>query len=340
MISVLLPAYNAEDYIQRAIDSILAQTYVDFELLVINDGSTDNTARLVASYADSRVQLINMPENVGLIEALNHGLQIASRKYIARMDADDISLPTRLAKQLRFLEDNQDYVACGTGIINFNEKSESYLQYPQTDADIRVALHFFERNICHPTVMLRRETLVKHGIRYRCDYKHAEDYVLWRDLSRVGKLYNLKEGLLRYFRHENQISQKYYPAQIAISKTIVTESIKEVWPEITDEQLDSILKLCIHEQGVFPDQHFTLKEIDNCIKWIMRRNIYSQSFDIKSLEKILYFKKFRCTFYYFYPFNFITKLLCFVEYLLVEPTKALSEIKKLIWLFVLLKIKS
>ncbi len=110
VVTVLLPAYNAENYICRAVDSVLGQTFSDFELLIINDGSTDSTQSLLESYTDPRIKLINMPENVGLIDVLNHGLSLASGKYIARMDADDICLPTRLEKQFKFLEQNQERI--------------------------------------------------------------------------------------------------------------------------------------------------------------------------------------------------------------------------------------
>lgn len=339
LITVLLPAYNAEAYICRAIDSILTQTFTDFELLVINDGSTDSTQRLVESYTDPRIRLVNMAKNSGLINALNHGLDLANRKYLARMDADDVCLPTRLEKQFQFLEQHKDYIACGTSIINFNTTSESYMQYPETNEQIKTALFFFERNICHPTVMIRREPLEKHKIRYRSDYTYAEDYVFWHELAQIGKLYNIKEGLLRYYRHEDQVSTKYYPQQMAISRNIVKGSLSTLWPDITESQLQDILRLCVHEVGIYPDSHFSIHKVNKTILWILDKNKKTKNFNPKALKKLLYFKKFRCSFYYRYPFNYSTKLWFFLIFLSVEPLRASQEIAQMIQGLMLQKIK-
>lgn len=339
MISVLLSVFNAEDYIERAIDSILAQTYSDFELLIINDGSTDGTKALVENYNDPRIFFIDLPQNVGLINALNYGLDLAERKYIARMDADDICLPNRFEKQVAFLEDNPDYVACGSSIINFNETTESYMRYPETHEQIKVALHFFERNICHPTVMIRKSAMDDHNIRYRKNYAYAEDYSLWFDLIKVGKLHNLKQGLLKYYRHQDQVSAKYYPEQIELSKRIVTEQLRHAWPTLSDMHLERVLRLCVHEQGAYPDQHFPLKKVNETIRWLIVHNKNELIFEPFHLRKLLYFKKFRCSFYYLYPFNYVTKLRCFLDYLRIEPSRALSEVLSMTKLLYLKKMK-
>ncbi len=339
MISVLLPVFNAEGYIERAIESILAQTYDNFELLVINDGSTDGTKALVEKYKDPRIVFIDLPENVGLINALNNGLDLAKRKYIARMDADDVCLPTRFEKQIAFLEANPDYVACGSSIINFNETTESYMRYPETHDQIKVALHFFERNICHPTVMIRKSAMDNNSIRYRKDYAYAEDYSLWFDLIKVGKVYNLKQGLLKYNRHQDQVSAKYYPEQIKVSKRIVTEQLQYAWPAISDRDIERVIRLCVHEQGVYPDEHFPLNSVNETVRWLLVHNQDEHVFEPFYLRKLLYFKKFRCAFYYLYPYNYVTKLRCFIDYLRIEPSRAISEVLSMTKLLYLRKMK-
>ncbi|MBF9001209.1 glycosyltransferase family 2 protein [Vibrio nitrifigilis] len=338
-ITVILPAFNAQAYICRAIDSVLDQTFTDFELLVINDGSTDLTQSLVEDYEDSRIRLVNMPHNVGLIAVLNYGLSIAKGKYVARMDADDICLPTRFEKQITFLEENEDYIACGTSIINFNTTTESYMQYPETDEQIRAALYFFERNICHPTVMIKRCVLEENNIRYRTEYLYAEDYILWFEISKHGKLYNLREGLLRYNRHSDQVSCKYYPQQMEISRMIVRKMIRSVWPELSSAQLDDIILLCVHEQGIFPDTHFSIRQVNKTIQWILNWNKNTGFFSQNALRKLLHFKKFRCSFYYIYPFNYTTKLWFFIDYLSIEPSRALTEIYAMTQVLVLKEMK-
>ncbi|MGF1697500.1 glycosyltransferase [Vibrio lamellibrachiae] len=339
MITVLLPAYNAEKYISRAIESVLSQTYIDFELLVINDGSTDDTLNIIKSYTDDRVRLVNLQENVGLISALNTGLNLADSKYIARMDADDICQPTRLERQVEFLEGNAEYVACGTSIINFNDSGEGYMRYPETDEEIRVALTFFERNICHPTVMIRRSSLEDNGIKYRSEFKYAEDYTLWIDLARIGKLYNLKDGLLYYHRHENQVSSVYYPEQMNVSRKIVRNQLNTAFPSLTSKEVQLIKNLCIHEQGIYPEIHLTLTEIKEVINKVEAINSELSLFSPVHLKKILFFKRFRCSFYYIYRFNYFVKLRCFIGYFYHQPIRAVNELQSIIKLLFIKKSK-
>lgn len=338
-LSVILPAYNAEKYLLRSVKSILTQTFRDFELLVINDGSSDQTRAIIEQVSDPRLRAIHLPENTGLINVLNLGLELAKGEYIARMDADDISLPTRFEEQVNFLQSNPDHVACGTSIINFNDDSHSYMRYPQTDAEIKVALHFFERNICHPTVMLRKSAIDEHSIRYRPEYPHAEDYRLWVELAKVGKLYNLPQGLLKYYRHQDQISAKYYPEQIAISKQVVREVIRDTWPFLSDDRIDSVIQLCVHQHGMYPTNHFPIKELNQTIDEILNINKTSQEFEEFHLKRLLYFKKFRCSFYYLYRPNYLTKLRCFMNFFLIEPKRAIEDLNMQTRSFYIKRIK-
>ena len=122
-ISVLMPAYNAEKYIGEAIESILNQTYKDFEFIIINDGSIDRTEDIILSYDDPRIIYLKNKENSGIVASLNNGLKQAKGQYVARMDADDISLPTRFEKQLQYMESNQHIFVLGTSLILFGENS-------------------------------------------------------------------------------------------------------------------------------------------------------------------------------------------------------------------------
>ena len=119
LISVVLPAYNVQDTIGESIDSILSQTFTDFELIIINDGSQDNTEEVIHAYSDKRIRYYRNEKNEGLIYTLNRGLDLAQGKYIARMDADDVSLPTRFEKQVKVMEESPNIVVCGTQIILF-----------------------------------------------------------------------------------------------------------------------------------------------------------------------------------------------------------------------------
>jgi glycosyltransferase involved in cell wall biosynthesis len=204
-ITVIMPVYNCESYIEEAVNSILNQTYADFEFLIIDDASTDQTVSIIKKYGDPRVQLIEKPLNTGYTNSLNYGLQLAKGKYIARMDGDDISFPERFAKQVSFLETNPETIVCGTSYkIVGNDKK---ISIPENNEAIKLAL--LKGNcICHPSVMIRKEAIDKFSIIYDTSKEPAEDYDLWVRLLSFGKLHNLQDVLLEYRIYNEQVSQK------------------------------------------------------------------------------------------------------------------------------------
>lgn len=214
LISVLMPVFNCELYIKEAIESILNQTYSNFEFLIIDDASSDQTLSIIKTYDDHRIKLIEKPVNTGLTYSLNIGLSIAKGEYIARMDGDDICLPERFAKQISFLENNMDYVLCGTNykILGMN----IIVQLPQDYDAIKLTLL---DNCCvaHPTVMYRKKTIDKFDLVYDILKEPAEDYDMWVRLISKGKFYNIQETLLMYRVHGTQVSQKRFIQQRNIS---------------------------------------------------------------------------------------------------------------------------
>jgi len=229
MISVLLPAYNAEKYICRAVESILSQTYKDFELIIIDDGSIDKTPELIRSqFDDSRIKHTTLKTNIGIVGALNVAISMAKGQYLARMDADDVCMPNRFLQQIKFLEANPEYAACGTSLTIKDEGGHTYnVNYPNTHSEIMASLNLFHRNISHPSVMMRSKIVKENKIRYSQGYPHAEDYMLWKKLSDYGKLYNLKENLLLYNYHEDQVSSKHYNTQLVTSRKILEIFLKD-----------------------------------------------------------------------------------------------------------------
>jgi glycosyltransferase involved in cell wall biosynthesis len=194
-VSVLMPAYNAEKYITEAIDSILAQTFSDFEFIIINDGSTDKTPEIVRSYKDSRIVFVDNTKNQGLIAVLNQGLDICRGEYVARMDSDDISMPERFTKQVAYLDAHPDVGICGTLYTNFGAVKES----TATQLISPRALDFVRGcRFCHASVMLRKAMFDQYGLRYNPDYIACEDYELWTRAIRYMKAHNIQESLLRY----------------------------------------------------------------------------------------------------------------------------------------------
>lgn len=194
-VTVLMPVYNAAPFLREAIDSILSQTFTDFEFLIIDDGSTDDSTEIIGAYRDHRIRLVRNEQNLKLPATLNRGLELAQGKYIARMDADDISLPERLAKQVSFLDAHPTIGLCGTWAQAFGD-AQFQIIHPTDSERIRAKL-LFDSAFVHPAVLLRRDLFHQYGLRYP-DLPHFEDYALWQEASRLFPLANILEHLLRY----------------------------------------------------------------------------------------------------------------------------------------------
>lgn len=217
-ISVLMTAYNAEKYIAQAIESILNQTYTDYEFIIINDGSTDDTPNIIQKYADqdSRIIFVDNKQNQGLIAVLNQGLDMAHGEFIARMDADDISLPQRFEKQIAYLDMNPEVGVLGTLIQGFDAMDAEGIQIP-----VVTVFDLLKQNyIAHPSVMMRKEVLDKYSLRYNPEYKHCEDLELWSRMIFLTKIHNLMEVLLMYRITGNNISTQNWDLQQATTAKI------------------------------------------------------------------------------------------------------------------------
>lgn len=217
LVSVILPSYNAAAYLDKAIESILAQSYCHFELIIINDGSSDNTSALLTQYADPRIMVIEQA-NLGLPKALNAGIQVAKGKYLARQDADDVSLPERLAQQVAFMEKNQDcallgswtniMTAKGIGLGGFSSKpSDRQHRHPTTNGALQVLL-LINNQFVHSSVMIRTSSLKTIGL-YSEDPEHfpPEDYDLWLRIAQRYSIANLPKVLLEYLEVPTSISR-------------------------------------------------------------------------------------------------------------------------------------
>lgn len=239
IISVLMPAYNAEKYIEEAIDSILKQTFSNFEFIIIDDGSTDRTLDIIKSIKDTRIKLIQNGGNKGLIYTLNYGLTLAQGKYIARMDADDISQPERLQKQYEYMEVYSDVSVLGTGFL-FMHNNRVH-RHPTDDKEIRIKL-MEGTAFAHPTVMMRKADIELHNLSYNIHYPSAEDYKLWTEYVFLNlKLANLSDVLLNYRVHDSQVSSRKREEQKAITSEIRKGYINTLFDSIFSEsELDII----------------------------------------------------------------------------------------------------
>jgi glycosyltransferase involved in cell wall biosynthesis len=227
LVSVLMPAYNCEAYVLEAVSSILSQSYSDFELLVIDDGSKDSTRKLLESVHDPRLRLVSNEHNIGLIGTLNRGLELAVGRYIARMDADDVSEPERLEKQVRFLEAHPEIHILGSMVNLINEHGKAFgaiTGYPK-DADEIHRYLLCECCLIHPSVMFRKDTILRAG-GYSDSARHAEDYDLWLRLSDHHKIANLPDKLVSYRMHRNQVSIRNLATQHHVAQTCRVAALK------------------------------------------------------------------------------------------------------------------
>jgi glycosyltransferase involved in cell wall biosynthesis len=204
MISVVMSVYNGERYLRKAVDSILCQSFNDFEFIIINDGSTDRSGEILASFAakDSRIRIIEVA-NQGLTKSLNLGLTHCQGRYIARMDADDISLPERFAKQVAFLDEYNETVAIGTGVELIDEDDEplgTWVRPTTHEALEKAHLSGRSARIVHPSVMMRASAVKEVG-GYREELSTGQDYDLFLRLGEIGRIGNLPEVLVRYRQH-------------------------------------------------------------------------------------------------------------------------------------------
>jgi len=211
-IDVVMPVKDGGDLLPSAILSILYQTERDIRLIIVNDRSGADTLAIMHRFAqaDSRVAVVNA-QGAGIVDALNTGLDHATAPYVARMDGDDIALPTRLAMQLAVMDARPEVSLCGTAVIRFGSENR-YVRPPTSAEQCRHALRLFNC-FYHPTVMIRRQVLQENNIRYSHSYEYAEDYKLFCDLAKAGEVINIEEPLLLYRTHSDQVTKTKSGAQ-------------------------------------------------------------------------------------------------------------------------------
>ncbi len=250
-ITVVMPVYNCAAYVAEAIDSILGQTYSDFEFIIIDDASTDTTLSIVKSFNDSRIQIVEKPKNTGLTNSLNIGLSLAKGRFIARMDGDDISLPNRFELQVAFMEHHTQTIACGTNysILNTGEIKSLPLSNEDTKAQL-----LYKSCFAHPTVMLRKSKLDRHHLAYSPEKEPSEDYDFWVRLMQFGELRNLPEVLLRYREHKCQVSKSRHQIKKRHNLEIKLNALSYIDYNWTDQDIFLLRKLLFREEILSKDE--------------------------------------------------------------------------------------
>jgi len=233
-VTVLMPVFNGAEYLKEAIESILGQTYRDFEFIIIDDGSGDRSLEIIKSFKDERIKTLINEKNLGMSASLNRGLEIARGEYIARMDSDDISLPQRLEKQVRFMDRNPKVGVCGTWLEFFGE-STMILRFSSDSEQIKADLLFY-LSIGHPTVILRREMFKRFNLSYDAEYE-GEDYELWTRAIKHFNFSNIQEVLYKYRRHSAQRVDLHKNIIIAEMAKIHLKQLRDLGLEPTEEEI-------------------------------------------------------------------------------------------------------
>lgn len=280
-VTVVMPVYNAELYLRESIESVLCQTFSDFEFHIIDDGSIDSSVEIIKSYSDSRIYLWKNQTNKGVTQTLNEAYERINTKYIARMDADDIALSHRLQTQINFMEKNPEISIAGSWFSSTNFE----IQYkpPTKHDDIAVGL-LENSQIGHPTIIIRNETWKKNKLSYSDDFLYAEDYECWCSSVIKGlKLANIPEFLLLYRSHEQQISTSKNLEQIKSSYTIRTKYFHSNFPNLNENDLFIYENLISGNFKIYANY----KSSSALIKCLIKANLSSKKLSDTSLRLFL-----------------------------------------------------
>jgi len=267
-VSVLMPVYNAQQFLAEAIDSIIQQCFEDWELIIIDDGSTDTSASIINQYKDNRIYCLKNEENLGLIKTLNRGVNYCNGEYIARMDADDIAMRDRLKLQVEFMDTHPQYVMCGSNALVINNENEVTGKIKNLTNNYYLQVNLlFSVPFIHPSMIIRREALLEN--RYDEDYLHVEDYELWCRLSQKGKIANLSQYLLHYRWHNTNVSVLNSEIQEKQKDQIIIKQIERLGLTPNKEEL-FYHKITFNLYRLGNKQDIPVKEIDRVGKWFQK----------------------------------------------------------------------
>lgn len=284
-VSVIMPVYNSQNYVGEAISSVLAQSFTDFEFLIIDDCSTDESTSVIKKFTDKRIRFYQNEKNQGYIKSLNFLLNECKGTFIIRHDNDDFSSKDRILNQVSFLEKNPDHLICGSNCRVFGRKNAlSFL--PQTDSECRVYM-IFNSPFYHPSVCFRRKVFSEYNLFYNSDLMPAEDYDMWIHISQFGKMANLPSIEFNLRTHDSNTS------------SLNSQKQKNILLSLRDRYFSEILQLKIQENennllsSITYSSSFTnieVNEIERLFIKIRTSNFASGILDKKDLDFwLLYF---------------------------------------------------
>ncbi len=305
LVSVIIPVYNSEKYVDEAIHSILNQTYQNIEIIVIDDGSTDESKKVVKRIQSSKIIYVENEQNIGVSATRNKGFELANGKYIALMDADDISVPNRLERQVEFLENNSKYGVVSSyyeQFTNYPFYTKKRIKKTPLDTEIIHVSLLFTNVVCGAASMIRTETLKKNNIKFDTSLQMAEDFDLWKRLSFVARIANLDEVLYKYRIHKNNSMKKMVILDRDFIKVIVRSfdhfnfdirhlfnvdlKLKDINSFVAlNEYLEKILKL--NRQTREYHQKYLEESCAKLLHWMFKKHLDVFGYELyKELQKI------------------------------------------------------
>ena len=280
-ISVLMPVYNAkEDELKYAIESILNQTFSDFEFIIINDGSTNNSEEIILSYKDDRIKYIKNEENLKIIATLNKGIDLAQGKYIARLDSDDYSVPHRLEREYNYLEKNPNIGIVGSYFLRIPQNV--IVTMPNLPNDVKLYTRYCQNCVLHSSVMFRKNILDEHNLRYDKNCLHAEDHRLWSEMSRFCDMAIIPEVLTYYRISPDGISETNLEWQRKMVSLILMENMIRDF-ECDKEYLASILTKYVKNDPVTEDEFNAIGyHLGKVVRYVTERVSYPHNIPVKN----------------------------------------------------------
>jgi len=283
-VSVIMPTYNAEKYIGVSIESILQQSYKNFELIVVNDGSEDRTASVIKKYKDSRINYYEHDLNMGISDARNTGLSLANGVYIAWLDSDDLSHPDRIGKQVKVLDAHKSIGLCGTWVQTIGDIEGNVWKYP-TNPDVLHCRMLFDNPFATSSVMMRRECIDNPTTIFDPVYSYAEDYDLWERISHKWQMANVPEIITYYRIHSTQTSKAMAKKQLNSIWRIQSRILEKLGFEASENEKNIHLNI-----GVGWASKLNLEEFCDTEDWLLKlyyANLYKNVFPTETFKEII-----------------------------------------------------
>lgn len=282
-VTVLMSVYNTEKYVGPAVESVLNQTFTDFEFLIFEDCSTDSSLKILENYAseDSRIVLIKNKVNKGLTANLHEGMNIAKGEFLARMDADDICLPDRFERQIKFLDKNTTISMVGSAVIFFDDNNYEFVAYqPLKHDEIKVEL-LLGYTMLHPSVMMKLGDFRKHSLNYDISFRYSQDHDLWVRAIEKLKFANLPDPLTKMREHGNKISTTLKPEQKKLSDRVRKWQLEKLRVELSTRELNVFNTIV---NGVSENTHDKIKLFEMALLKIIDANKLHGNYNQSLLE--------------------------------------------------------